>query len=268
MPLTTQQILDTFYQKNGQYYTSIMAILDNEADTDLVYQTVFDQLDENEIRFVLEDEQSDIPAAFLLYRKQNRLMMTYIFKEADHFEFDLEDCLWDYPDLIELKPKEIAELGVALNHVILDQDLPLEIHGLAKYSPEMLYQSEQDQQVINDRQVVFVKFLAYFLTTGFLAWVIGLALLGRFWFDNEYGLVLGIAIGLLTMSLYLFLGTIYRFRHVYCMHQNLKHEPMTPNDIYWNTIRKKDLYGIPLLFMGLGLVALLLSLLGLMGIIA
>lgn len=64
MPLTTQQILEAFYQKNGQYYTNIMAILDNEADTDLVYETVFEQLEENEIRLVLEDESNKIPAAF------------------------------------------------------------------------------------------------------------------------------------------------------------------------------------------------------------
>lgn len=268
MPLTTQQILEAFYQKNGQYYTNIMAILDNEADTDLVYETVFEQLEENEIRLVLEDESNEIPAAFLLYRKQNRLMMTYIFKEIEHFEFNLEGCLWDYPEFIELKPKEKAELGVVLNNVILDQDLPLEIHGLEKYSGKMIYQSEQDQIVFDDQQVKRVKLLAYFATYGFLTVIAALALVGRSWFDNEYGLVLGIACGLLMMSIYLTIGTIYRFRHIYCMHQNLKRERMTPNDIYWNTIPKKNLYGIPMLFMGLGLVSLLLSLLGLMGIIA
>lgn len=245
-----------------------MAILDNEADTDLVYETVFEQLEENEIRLVLEDESNEIPAAFLLYRKQNRLMMTYIFKEIEHFEFNLEGCLWDYPEFIELKPKEKAELGVVLNHVILDQDLPLEIHGLEKYSGKMIYQSEQDQIVFDDQQVKRVKLLAYFATYGFLTVIAALALVGRSWFDSEYGLVLGIACGLLMMSIYLTIGTIYRFRHIYCMHQNLKRERMTPNDIYWNTIPKKNLYGIPMLFMGLGLVSLLLSLLGLIGIIA
>lgn len=268
MPLTKQTILDAFYQKNGEYYTNILAILDNEADTDLVYETLFDELEENEIRFVLEDEPDELPAAFLLYRKQNQLMMAYIFKETTHYGFDLEGSCWDYPEFIELKPKEMAELGVALNHVILDQDLPIEIHGLEKYSQDRMHQSEQDQIVFDDRQVRRVKLLAYFSIYGFLTVIAGLALVGRSMVDTEYGLVLGIACGLLMMSIYLTIGTVYRFRHIYCMHQNLKRERMTPNDIYWNTILKKDLYGIPMLFMGLGLVALLLSLLGLMGIIA
>lgn len=153
--------------------------------------------------------------------------------------------------------EEKAELGVLLNHVILDQDLPIKIHGLEKYSQDRMHQSEQDRIVFDDRQVKRVKLLSYFSIYGFLTVIAALALVGRSMFDTEYGLVLGIACGLLMMSIYLTIGTIYRFRHIYCKHQNLKRERMTPNDIYWNTIPKKDLYGIPMLFMSLGLVSLL-----------
>ena len=53
--------------------------------------------------------------------------------------------------------KKKAELGVVLNHVILDQDLPIKIHGLEKYSQDRMHQSEQDQIVFDDRQVKRVK---------------------------------------------------------------------------------------------------------------
>lgn len=53
--------------------------------------------------------------------------------------------------------EEEAELGVVLNHVILDQDLPIKIHGLEKYSQDRMHQSEQDQIVFDDRQVKRVK---------------------------------------------------------------------------------------------------------------
>lgn len=129
MTLTKQTILNAFYQKNGQYFTNILSIIDDEANMDKVYETVIELLDENEIRFVLEDEPTDLAAAFILYRNTNRLLMAYVFNEDDHFVLDLEGCMWEYPDFVPLKPKEIEVLGTALDAYIKEEEIPLTIQS-------------------------------------------------------------------------------------------------------------------------------------------
>lgn len=141
------------------------------------------------------------------------------------------------------------------------------VKGLDKYSLEKMYQREADLRIYSDQQIRWVKILSYFVTYGFVGLIVGLAFLGRMLYKNDYGTVLGLSVGMLGMALYLLIGTIYRFRHIYCMHQMLNHEQMTPNDIYWKTLRQRDLYGIPALFLGIGLIALCIGLLGVMGII-
>ena len=78
-------------------------------------------------------------------------------------------------------------------------------------------------------------------------------------FDAIYGekyaaLVMGICC--ILFALYELIGYIRRWKHIYCSYQNVYRQEMTPHDIRWNKIEKKDAYGIPAIFGIFGIVAI------------
>ncbi|MBR5774532.1 MAG: hypothetical protein IKY44_06755 [Clostridia bacterium] len=62
----------------------------------------------------------------------------------------------------------------------------------------------------------------------------------------------------IAFSLWSFVGYKLKWRHIYCSYQNAYHKKMTPHSIRWSTIKKSDLYGVPLIFFVLGLIALVI----------
>lgn len=54
-----------------------------------------------------------------------------------------------------------------------------------------------------------------------------------------------------------FAGYKLRWKHIYCSDQNAHRQKMTPNDIRWHTMKISDAYGVPLVFLILGLACLI-----------
>lgn len=91
--------------------------------------------------------------------------------------------------------------------------------------------------------------LAYFHRYGWIALMLLLL-----YFTKRISVI---GISCIAFSIWSFFGYLLRWEHIYCSYQNAYHTPMTPNHIRWGTVKKADAYGIPAIFLILG-VALLL----------
>ena len=62
----------------------------------------------------------------------------------------------------------------------------------------------------------------------------------------------------LIFALYSVVGYLLRWKHIYCAFQNAYFKKMTPGNIHWGAVRKRDAYGIPAVFgiIGIGMVAI------------
>ena len=65
--------------------------------------------------------------------------------------------------------------------------------------------------------------------------------------------VLYFGIGLLLLAVYDFIGYQLRWKHIFCSYQSSCHKKMTPDHINWNSFKKADAYGIPIICGVLGL---------------
>ena len=77
---------------------------------------------------------------------------------------------------------------------------------------------------------------------------------------NKMTAVLCMGITFILLAVYDFLGYKLRWKHIFCSYQNAYHKKMTPECINWNSIKKSDAHGIPLLFGVLGITMLVLYL--------
>lgn len=78
--------------------------------------------------------------------------------------------------------------------------------------------------------------------------------------QSKMNAVLYMGIAFILLALYDFLGFKFRWIHIFCSYQNAYHKRMTPDHINWNSIKKSDAYGIPLLMVGLGMTMIILYL--------
>ena len=78
--------------------------------------------------------------------------------------------------------------------------------------------------------------------------------------ESKMNAVLYMGIAFILLALYDFLGFKLRWKHIFCSYQNAYHKKMTPDHINWNSIKKSDAYGIPLLMGGLGITMMILYL--------
>lgn len=69
-------------------------------------------------------------------------------------------------------------------------------------------------------------------------------------------LVMGI--GMIVYGIYNLFGYIFRWIHFYCSYQNICHRKMTPDNIDWSIVEKKDAYGVPAIFCFLGIVMIII----------
>ena len=93
--------------------------------------------------------------------------------------------------------------------------------------------------------------LAYFHRYG---WIAVMMVCIAIWF-NKIGAIL--SIGSLIFSAWSFVGYKNKWAHIYCSYQNVNHLKMTPDNIQWHKIKKSDAYGIPSVFLILGLLSLI-----------
>ena len=98
--------------------------------------------------------------------------------------------------------------------------------------------------------------LAYFHRYGWIATMIGLALI------KPKLALYSVSICAIAFSLWSLIGYKLKWRHIYCSFQNAYHKTMTPHSIHWSQIKKSDAYGVPLIFLVLGIGLLIASILG------
>jgi hypothetical protein len=268
MVINQDDIRNAFYIIDGDYHTKILEIADFDNDEKIVYETVMEMLEENEIRFVYDDATIDNSTAFVLYRKNNRLLMEYIFCENDVFCFLSEGCVWVYPNFIPALPFEIAEIIIKIKAYAQCHSINIKIESSNKKLPEeILKRTGKDATVLSDKQVRKVLILAYFWRYGFFCVIAIMLPGGAFLFGGEAGGLFGLSIGMGIYGCYLLLGAVLGFRHIYCIYQNANHQKMTPNQIYWNTLKKSDIYGVPIFCIAIGLIGAIISILSFYGIV-
>ena len=93
--------------------------------------------------------------------------------------------------------------------------------------------------------------LAYLHRYGWVAILFALIFLLRFW-EILY-------IGFIVHAVWSFVGYKCKWKHIFCSYQNAYHQKMTPDSIKWSSIKKSDAYGIPLIFLTLGVLALIFA---------
>ena len=71
-----------------------------------------------------------------------------------------------------------------------------------------------------------------------------------------------LSIGSIVFSIWSFIGYKCKWKHIYCSFQDAYRKKMTPNSVRWHQIKKSDAYGVPLIFLILGLVLLIAIILG------
>ena len=68
--------------------------------------------------------------------------------------------------------------------------------------------------------------------------------------------------GCLILGLYELLGYLLRWKHFYCAYQNAYYQDMTPDMVDWRKVRKRDSYGVPAIFITLGIACLAVAIWG------
>ena len=92
--------------------------------------------------------------------------------------------------------------------------------------------------------------LAYFHRYG---WIATMMVCMAIWPEQ---LLCIICTGCIAFSLWSFIGYKCQWRHIYCSYQNAYHQEMTPHSVRWHQVKKSDAYGVPLMFLIIGLALL------------
>ena len=73
---------------------------------------------------------------------------------------------------------------------------------------------------------------------------------------SEFLLMLTLGIAELAYAAYELIGYLCRWTHIFCSYQNAYHAAMTPEDVNWGWVKRSDAYGIPAIFGGIGIIAI------------
>lgn len=141
-----------------------------------------------------------------------------------------------------------------------------------KKSKKSKKKSQKSNKKSNKTSVQNQKAKRSFLPEKTVFAIIALAYLHRYgWIGVMFGFMLAFprasfyifSIGFIAFSIWSFVGYKCRWRHIFCSYQNAYHMKMTPDYIDWDWVEKKDAYGVPLIFMVLGLACLCVVILSL-----
>ena len=89
--------------------------------------------------------------------------------------------------------------------------------------------------------------LAYFHRYG---WIAVMMICVAIWSEQMMYIL---SVGSIAFAIWSLIGYRRKWKHIYCSFQNANHQEMTPNNIQWHKIKKSDAYGVPLIFLILGL---------------
>ena len=62
--------------------------------------------------------------------------------------------------------------------------------------------------------------------------------------------------GFMIFSIWTFVGYKCKWKHIFCSYQDTYHAKMTPGAIDWDWVKKKDAYGVPLIFLVVALIGI------------
>ena len=103
-----------------------------------------------------------------------------------------------------------------------------------------------------------VRALALFCRYGIIAIIVaGLVVCMKL--RRDY-LLLIMGVGLLLLAAWNTAGYFFRWRHVYCSWQNAKKQRMTPHDIRWGTVDRKEFFACVALDAVMGIAAIVVQL--------
>ena len=103
-----------------------------------------------------------------------------------------------------------------------------------------------------------VRVLALFCRHGIIAIIVA-ALVVCMKLRRDY-LLLIMGVGFLLFAAWNTTGYFLRWRHVYCAWQNAKKQRMTPNDIRWGTVDRKEFFVCVALDAVMGIAAIVVQL--------
>lgn len=92
--------------------------------------------------------------------------------------------------------------------------------------------------------------LAYFHRYG---WIVAMMICIVVWLQQSIYIF---SVGCTAYSFWSLIGYKNKWKHIYCSYQDAYHQKMTPNSSQWHKIKKRDAYGIPLMFFIIGLALL------------
>ena len=88
--------------------------------------------------------------------------------------------------------------------------------------------------------------LAYFHRYG---WIAVMMICIAIWPKQMFYIL---SVGGLVFSVWSFVGYERKWKHIYCSYQNAYHQKMTPHKMQWHKVKKSDAYGVPFVFLILG----------------
>ena len=114
---------------------------------------------------------------------------------------------------------------------------------------------------LSKRQITWIKILALFwrYAAPFLLLLLGCQI-GIILSHSKTGAVIGMASEFIFLGLYLYVGYRARWRHIYCFYQDVNREAMTPDHCAWDTLEKKDVVGLPIVLILLGIIVIIIQL--------
>lgn len=97
---------------------------------------------------------------------------------------------------------------------------------------------------IHEKRVIRLAYLHHW---GWLAaFLIGMVIWTRYMWEI---LILCSAVNLIWSII----GYRRKWRHIFCSNQISKHEVLTPYSVFWDRVDKTDIYGVPMIFIVIGL---------------
>lgn len=253
-------ISKNIFEENGKYYTKAVETVDfsNEEAELSFYKEIYELLNEDEISIIYDVSEEADGFAFINYKHQGKLVVDEAFFEKDIYNIYVDLSMWMYPEMKELTLKERVALYDKLTEWKEETGVPLDIYGFEreKNPKRLLEQSDKDQIILSkeqEKKVILFSNLAQYGLLSLIA-IIPIVYLGISGATSVPFYLIGI--GLIIYGGYLIIGVLMKYRHVYCIFQSLSKKKKTPNEVYWNTLSKTDLYGVPLIMIVLGLITI------------
>ena len=163
---------------------------------------------------------------YIKYNRNNQILGMIL---CAVFAFGVLFCAWTYPrSITPPKTKKKSK----------------------KKSNKANAESQKAKKIVLPAKEVFgIIALAYFHRYGWLAVIFVLVLI----FQETFYVFAASMIG---YAVWTFVGYKCRWRHIFCSYQNAGHRKMTPERIDWDSMKKYDAYGLPVVFLVLGLMCL------------